>query len=85
MYTHNVLLLRGGVGSVFLNRSALCVFRVSSVKSAGVFMCLSVTVCAWNEAAMGGREHQAKTLGWNADNTEQREAEKSTLMEISEH
>lgn len=68
---------------MFLNHSLLCVFVCFLCANVSVFIWLSVIVCAWNEAVMGGSEHQAKALGWNADNTEQRGAEKSTLMETS--
>lgn len=63
--------------------SALCVFDICTQKTHSALLCFSIIVCVWNEVELGGREHQAKALGWNADNAEQRGAEESMLMETS--
>lgn len=43
-------------GSVFLNHSVLCVFVCFPCANVSVFIWLSVIVCVWNEAVMGGSE-----------------------------
>lgn len=68
---------------MFLNRSVLRFFVCFPCADVSIFIRLSVIVCAWDGTVMGGREQQAKALGWNVDNAEQRAAEKSTLTETS--